>query len=188
MVPGVRPLLFAVLNVIVVPDCPEEVPVITEPLVGVAVAVYPVAPVTELNVTVVREEEEEEALTSVGAARGVMVTAGEEEDEVALVPVATTTIEYVVPGVRPLLFDVLNVTVVLDCPEEVPVITEPPLVGVAVAVYPVAPVTELNVTVVREEEEEEALTPVGASRGVIVTAGEEEDEVALVSVATTTIE
>ena len=115
-----------------------------------------------------------------------MVTAGEEEDEVALVPVATTTIEYVVPGVRPLLFAVLNVIVVLDCPEEVPVITEPPLVGVAVAVYPVAPVIELNVTVVREEEEEEALTPVGAARGVTGSeATEERDDEVVPLVATT---
>ena len=140
---------------------------------------------TSLNVTVAVVEDGEVVLVMIGISKGVIVT-GLEEDEVALVPVATTTIEYVVPGVRPLLFAVLNVIVVLDCPEEVPVITEPPLVGVAVAVYPVAPVTEINVTVVREEEEEEALTPVGAARGVTGSeATEERDDEVVPLVATT---
>jgi hypothetical protein len=66
--------------------------VITEPLVGVAVAVYPVAPVTELNVTVVREEEEEEALTPVGAARGVTAWEALEGKDEAVVPLVATTV------------------------------------------------------------------------------------------------
>jgi len=72
----------------------------------------------------------------------------------------------VVPGVSWLEFIGLKKIVVFDCPEEEPVIAEPPPLGVAVAVYSVAPVTGLKVTVVWEEEEEEALTPVGAGRGV----------------------
>ena len=63
-----------------------------------------------------------------------MVTMGEDGDDVEFVPLATTTIEYVVPVVNTLLLTVLKVIVVLDSPEEVPVITEPPPEGVAVAV------------------------------------------------------
>jgi hypothetical protein len=48
--------------------------------------------------------------------------------------------------------------------------------------------TEEKVTVVSVEEEEEALTPVGASIGVVVTAGDDGDDVVFVPFATTTIE
>ena len=115
-----------------------------------------------------------------------MVTMGEEGGDVEFVPLATTTIEYVVPVVNTLLLTVLKVIVVLDSPEEVPVITEPPPEGVAVAVQDNAPVTDLKVTVVCVDEEEEALTPVGAARGGVTELDSLEDgEVAVKLLATT---
>jgi hypothetical protein len=146
------------LNVIVVLDCPEEVPVIMEPpLVGVAVAVYDNAPVTEEKVTVVSVEEEEEALTSVGAVRGVtgFDSAGREVCDVVLF-VATTVNVYVVPGVNPLTV----MGMVEDCAVDVPV----KLPGVEVAVYKVAPYTSSTVTVADVEDVEETLDIVGVAR------------------------
>ena len=103
-----------------------------------------------------------------------MVTMGEDGDDVEFVPLATTIMEQVVPVVNTLLLAVLKLIVVLDCPEEVPVITDPPPEeGVAVAVYDNAPVTEEKVTVVCVEEEEEAVTFVGAAKGVMVTIGKD---------------
>ena len=109
IIPVVNTLLFAVLKLIVVLDCPEEVPVITDPPPeeGVAIAVYDNAPVTESKVTVVSVEEEEEALTFVGAARGVTAFELLDEEEVAVELLATTVNVYVVPGVNP--FTVIGV-------------------------------------------------------------------------------
>jgi hypothetical protein len=90
--------------------------------------VYDNAPVTEEKVTVVSVEEEEEALTPVGASIEVVIVfdwAGKEDWDV-VVFVATTVNVYVVPGVNPLTV----IGVVGDCAVDVPVI----LPGVEVAV------------------------------------------------------
>ena len=57
------------------------------------VTVYKVAPDTTEKETLTEVESIAVTTTSVGAARGVMVTGGKEIEEVAFVPVAMTTIE-----------------------------------------------------------------------------------------------
>jgi hypothetical protein len=60
---------------------------------SVDVTVYNVAPVTEEKETLTEVESITVATMSVGAARGVMVTAGEEGEDVEFVPLVTTVME-----------------------------------------------------------------------------------------------
>jgi hypothetical protein len=115
VVPGIRPI-NSIVGVF-----PTEFAVIGEPPVYVAVAVYSLAPVTWSQVTVTVVDEEEVALTLVGADRGVTGSEAAEESEDAVVPLVATTVNvYVVPAVKP--FTVIWIGVVgSNGAEDVPV-------------------------------------------------------------------
>jgi hypothetical protein len=154
VVPAVRPV-NSIVGLI-----STESTVMGEPPVYVAVAVYPLAPVTGSQVTVADVEEEEVTLTLVGMARGATggVEAAEESEDDVVPFVATTVNVYSTPGVSP-------DTVIDNGSEEVPVNPS----GEEVAVYEVASGTAaVRVTVAEVEVVEETLEITGVDRLVPV--------------------